>query len=165
MDITKVDRNVAHVAMAIHICCKCVFQIFRLFSDLCLQVFHLDVAYIATTFQFLGVFAIVSDACFKCFICLQTYAVNVSFGCFKNRSGCCTCCHDAGGWPPPSPCATALSWVTSSSGAQPPRTTQSKGTVARPPEMTQSRGMAAWVWEAEGAQPSKREAQRDRGVA
>jgi hypothetical protein len=32
---------------------------------------------------FLGVFENVSDACFKCFICLQTYVAK----CFKSRSG------------------------------------------------------------------------------
>jgi hypothetical protein len=60
--------------------------------------------------------------------------------------------------------ATALSWVTISSGAWPPRTTQMKGMAAGPPETTQSRGMAArphemtqssrmaaWVREVEGA--------------
>jgi hypothetical protein len=30
--------------------------------------------------------ASVSDACFKCFICLQTYVANVSSECFKSRS-------------------------------------------------------------------------------
>ena len=36
---------------------------------------------------FLGVFVSVLDACFKCFICLQTYVINVLSGCFQNRSG------------------------------------------------------------------------------
>ena len=35
----------------------------------------------------LGVFANVSDACFKCFIFLQTRVAKVSSGCFKSRSG------------------------------------------------------------------------------
>jgi hypothetical protein len=40
-------------------------------SYVCLQVFYLDVAYVCNDFQmFSGVFASVSDACFKCFICL-----------------------------------------------------------------------------------------------
>jgi hypothetical protein len=34
----------------------------------------------------LSVFASVSYACFKCFICLQTHVANVSPGCFKSRS-------------------------------------------------------------------------------
>jgi hypothetical protein len=29
----------------------------------------------------------VSDACFKCFICLQTYVASVVSGCLKSRSG------------------------------------------------------------------------------
>jgi hypothetical protein len=33
------------------------------------------------------VFASVSDACFKTFICLQTYVANVTSECFKYRSG------------------------------------------------------------------------------
>jgi hypothetical protein len=53
LDVAKVDRDIAHVAIAIHICCKRMFQVF--------QMFHLDVA------------------------C-------VSSGCYKSRSGCCTCC-------------------------------------------------------------------------
>jgi hypothetical protein len=35
----------------------------------------------------LGVFVSVSDACFKCFICLLFYVVTVVPGCFKSRSG------------------------------------------------------------------------------
>ena len=34
---------------------------------------------------FPGVFASVSDACFKCFVCLQTYVASVVFECFKSR--------------------------------------------------------------------------------
>jgi hypothetical protein len=30
--------------------------------------------------------ASVSDECFKCFICLQTYVANVASECFKSRS-------------------------------------------------------------------------------
>ena len=36
---------------------------------------------------FLGVFASVSDACFKCFIYLQTYVTSVASECFKSRLG------------------------------------------------------------------------------
>ena len=46
-------------------------------------MFYLDVAYVCNGFQvFSGVFASVSDSCFKCFICLQTY-VSVASKCFK----------------------------------------------------------------------------------
>jgi hypothetical protein len=36
---------------------------------------------------FLDVFVSVSDACFKCFICLLLYVTTVVSGCFKSRSG------------------------------------------------------------------------------
>jgi hypothetical protein len=32
-------------------------------------------------------FLSVSETCFKCFICLQTYVARVAGGCFKSRSG------------------------------------------------------------------------------
>jgi hypothetical protein len=36
---------------------------------------------------FKGVFASVSDACFKCFICLLLYATTVASRCFNTKSG------------------------------------------------------------------------------
>jgi hypothetical protein len=60
MDVAKIDRDVAYVAMAIHICCKRLFQMFYLFFrrtlQMCLfeccicfthmlQVFYVGVAY------------------------------------------------------------------------------------------------------------------------
>jgi hypothetical protein len=70
IDVAKVDRDVAYVAMAIHACCKRLFQIFHLpsasqtyvTSILCgccicsthmLLVFYLDVAYDCNSFQVL----------------------------------------------------------------------------------------------------------------
>jgi hypothetical protein len=47
---------------------------------------------------FSDIFANILDACFKCFICLQTYVANISSGSFKNRSGCYTYCNGADGW-------------------------------------------------------------------
>jgi hypothetical protein len=58
LDVTKVYRDVAHVAMATNIYCKCMFHLFfrcrlqmRLFGCYIffthiLQVFYLDVAYV-----------------------------------------------------------------------------------------------------------------------
>ena len=102
MVVAKVDRDIAYVAMVVHVCCKLLFPMFHLFFQstlqvcllvccICfthmLQVFYLDVAYVFQWFQvFSGVFASVSDTCFKCFICLQTYVANVLSGCFKSRS-------------------------------------------------------------------------------
>jgi hypothetical protein len=37
-------------------------------------------------------FASVLEACFKCFICLQTYVATVASRCFKSRLDVCTCC-------------------------------------------------------------------------
>jgi hypothetical protein len=53
-----------------------------------LQVFYLDVAYVCNDFQvLLGVFASVLDACFKYFICLQTYVASIVSEYFKSTSG------------------------------------------------------------------------------
>jgi hypothetical protein len=38
-DVTKVDRDVVHVAMAMHICLKCMFQIFHLYQAYVASVF------------------------------------------------------------------------------------------------------------------------------
>jgi hypothetical protein len=37
--------DVAYVAVAIHVCCKCMFQMFHLFQTM-LQVLYLDVTYV-----------------------------------------------------------------------------------------------------------------------
>jgi hypothetical protein len=56
-----------------HICCK-------YFSGCCV-CFYNRFKY------FSGVFTNVSDVCFKCFICFQTYVASVSSGCFKGKLG------------------------------------------------------------------------------
>jgi hypothetical protein len=43
IDVAKVDWDVANVVIAIHVCFKCMFLIFRC-SKRMLQVFYLDVA-------------------------------------------------------------------------------------------------------------------------
>jgi hypothetical protein len=67
MDVTKVDRYIAHVAVTIHVCCKDLFKIFHLFK-----------MYDASIL-------------FRCFIycdaMLQRYFLNVLFECCKTRSG------------------------------------------------------------------------------
>jgi hypothetical protein len=72
----------------------------------------------------------VIHTCFEYLICLQTYVANVLFGCFKSRSEVYTCCNGT----PPSPCPRtpltlrhAVVVVTSSSGVQPPGTTELRG--------------------------------------
>ena len=66
MDVKQVDRDVAYVAMVVHVCCKRLFSMFHLFfrrmlqvclSECCicfthmLQVFCLDVAYVLQWFS------------------------------------------------------------------------------------------------------------------
>ena len=99
MNVAKIDRDVVYVAMVVHVCYKLLFPTFHLFfrhilqvclSRCCicftymLQVFYRCCVCVYNGFQvFLDTFASVSDICFKCFICLQTYIANVIFECFK----------------------------------------------------------------------------------
>jgi len=83
MNVTKVDCDVSYVAMVVYVCCKLQFSMSHLFfSNTCRKCSYLNVAMFTMVFNcFSYVFASVSDACFKCFICLQTYVSNV-VGCF-----------------------------------------------------------------------------------
>jgi hypothetical protein len=56
----------AYVAVVLFGCCVCFLIVFKCFSD---------------------VFASVSNACFKCFICLQMYVASVASEYFKIRLG------------------------------------------------------------------------------
>jgi hypothetical protein len=47
-DVAKVDRDVAHVAMDVRVCCKLLFSMFHLFFYVCCKYVYLDVAYIFT---------------------------------------------------------------------------------------------------------------------
>jgi hypothetical protein len=89
MNVAKVDRDVAYVAIAIHVCCKCVYLDVAYVSHICCKCFiwmlHMFSNGFSSVFQMFS--ASVSDLCFKCFICLQTYIVNVLSQCFKSRSG------------------------------------------------------------------------------
>jgi hypothetical protein len=103
MDVAKVDWDVAYVAIVVHVCCKllvpCLICFFRRMLQVCLfgccicfthmsQLFYLMLCMFYDGFKcFSGVFVNVSDACFKCFICLQMYVASVVSGCFKSRSG------------------------------------------------------------------------------
>ena len=88
MDVAKVDRNGAYAAMAIHACCKSLFQKFRLFLGHILQVFYLDVAYVSHICCkcFIWILHTLATAC-KCFRrmlqVLQTYVASVSDVCCK----------------------------------------------------------------------------------
>ena len=100
--IRKVDRDITYVAMVVPICCKLLFPMFHLFFRRMLQVclsgccICLEICFISVLSRCcvcfcngfkcsLGVFVSVSDACFKCFICLHTYVASVVFGCLKSR--------------------------------------------------------------------------------
>jgi hypothetical protein len=52
LDVAKVDPDVAHVTITIHVCCKCMSQMFQLFLKVCskcvFQMFHLDVACVSS---------------------------------------------------------------------------------------------------------------------
>jgi hypothetical protein len=70
LDVAKVDRHVAHVAMIIHVRCKCMLQMFQLFLDVCCKCMF--------------------SKCYSCFRRMsQVFYPNVasvSFGCCKIRS-------------------------------------------------------------------------------
>jgi hypothetical protein len=95
MDVAKVGRDVAYVAMFVHVCkdlwthvASVFIWMLHMFTHM-LHVFYLDVVYGCNGFQvFSGVFfSSVSEACFKCFICLQMYVTTIVYGCFKSRLG------------------------------------------------------------------------------
>jgi hypothetical protein len=69
MDVIKVDCDVGYVSMAIHTCCKSLFQMFHLFFRRTLQAFYLDIAY-------------VSRICCKCFIWML-HMLATAFKCFS----------------------------------------------------------------------------------
>jgi hypothetical protein len=71
------------------VCCKCFYLDVAYVSQICLQVlFDRMLHMFCNGFSsVLGVFSSVSDACFKCFIFLQTHVAKVSSGCCKSRTG------------------------------------------------------------------------------
>jgi hypothetical protein len=49
LDVAKVDREMLHMLQAFsEACCKRLFKMLHLFSDVVAIVFYLDVAYVAT---------------------------------------------------------------------------------------------------------------------
>jgi hypothetical protein len=57
-DVTKVDRDIAYVAMIVHVCCKCRFVMFHLSFQM----------YVASVFIWMCVY--VSHICCKYFVCM-----------------------------------------------------------------------------------------------
>jgi hypothetical protein len=81
LDVAKIDRNVAHVVVAIHVY---VPNFSFRFPDVCLQVFRLDVAYVFLRYEvFSGVFCKCLVCMFRVFQLFHTYVASVSSGCFK----------------------------------------------------------------------------------
>jgi hypothetical protein len=53
MDVGKVDQDVAHVAMVVHVCCKRLFQMFYLFfwtyvASVFIWMLHMFHTYVAS---------------------------------------------------------------------------------------------------------------------
>jgi hypothetical protein len=67
IDVAKLNQNVTHVTMTIHICLKCMFQCFIYFRRM-LQVFHLDIAKLNQDFAYICM----------CLMCFHTYVACVS---------------------------------------------------------------------------------------
>jgi hypothetical protein len=99
MNVAKVDQDVAYVAMVMYVQMS-VTNVSSMFSEHMLQVclsgccicfihtlhmFYLDVVYGCNGFQVLDVFSSGLEACFKCFIYLQTYIATVVFVCYKSN--------------------------------------------------------------------------------
>ena len=52
-DVAKVDRDVEYVAMAMHLCCKCLFEMFCLFfqtyvASVFIWMLHMFYTYVAS---------------------------------------------------------------------------------------------------------------------
>ena len=81
IDVAKVDRDVAHVVMAIHVCFKCMFQIFHLFQTNVASVLSrcckssLDVAYTCI------LQAHVSSVFRVLYVCSRVFHLNVAYVC------------------------------------------------------------------------------------
>ena len=63
MNVAKIDRDVVHVVMVVHVCCKRPFQMFHLFfqayvASILIWMLHMPHTYVAR----------VCSKCFSCFI-------------------------------------------------------------------------------------------------
>jgi hypothetical protein len=81
MNVVKVDWDVAYVAMAIHVCCKRLFQMFHLFFQTyvtsVIWMLHMFHTYVASVFIWiLHMFCNALSSVFRCFY-------NVSNACFN----------------------------------------------------------------------------------
>jgi hypothetical protein len=79
IDVAKVDRDVAHVAITIYVCFKCMFQIFHMF-----QMYVASVSFGCCRSKYGScIYMHVASICFKCFTCftlmLQLFHLNVAY--------------------------------------------------------------------------------------
>jgi hypothetical protein len=68
VDVAKVDRDVAYVAMVIHVCCKRLFQMFHLFvANVFIWMSHMfQVFYLVVAHAFTMAFQVFSCVFCKC---------------------------------------------------------------------------------------------------
>jgi hypothetical protein len=89
----KSRSRVAYVAMAINVCCKCMFQIFQLFQTYVASVLsryyiccgsytHMLQAYVPNVLPVQIYVASVLSGCLRILQWLQTYVASVCFKCF-----------------------------------------------------------------------------------
>jgi hypothetical protein len=69
MDVAKVYRDVAHVAMAVHVCCKRLFQMFHLFLDVCCNIAYVSHISCKCFMWMLHMFLMTFFKCFDVFFC------------------------------------------------------------------------------------------------
>jgi hypothetical protein len=93
----KIRSSVANVAMAIHVCCKCMFLMFQLFQTY--------IASLCACCICCSCYTHVASVYFKCFTCFRCMLQQVLYiaSVFISRwsehmrsvsSGCCICCND-----------------------------------------------------------------------
>jgi hypothetical protein len=71
MDVVKVDRDIAYVAMVVHVCCKLLFLMFHLFfqmytTNVFIWMLHIFHTYVATVYLDLHIQWFPVVKCFRC---------------------------------------------------------------------------------------------------
>jgi hypothetical protein len=94
IDVAKVYWDVAHVTMAVHVCCKRLFQMFHLFLDVCCKCVYLDIAYVSHIsckcfMWMLHMFLMTFSSVLMCFFCKYFRHMFQVFHLFSDA--CCKC--------------------------------------------------------------------------
>jgi hypothetical protein len=76
IDVAKVDWDVAHLAMAIHICLKCMYKIFYLFRTYVASVSFGCCKSRCGCCIYMQVFQVFSYICYMCFIWMFAHVCN-----------------------------------------------------------------------------------------